>query len=292
MVSLPNLDRIKRALERCELVIVQDCFETETTGIADFVLPATQWIERTGTMTNSERRVTRSVQLAEPPAEAKPDWWIFSRVAQTMGYSGFAFETNDAIWDEYRHLTKGTLCDQFGITNKRLETDQVQWPCLSEDHPGTPRRYLDYHFATPDGRARFVACNYEPPKEWSTSDFPLILTTGRIASQWHTMTRTGKIPQLAKQAAAPYIEIHPTDAEGSLLEEGDAVIVESVRGRVTLRVKLSSKIQPGIVFIPFHWGDIFSPNAAANHLTNDALDPISKEPEYKVCAVRILKAAS
>jgi len=292
MVSLPNLDRVKRALASCELVIAQDCFETETTRMADFVLPATQWIERTGTMTNSERRVTRSVQLAEPPGKAKPDWWIFSRVARAMGYDGFDFETSEAIWDEYRHLTRGTACDQFGITNQRLETEQIQWPCPSEEHPGTPRRYLNYHFATPDGRARFVACSYEPPKEVPTSKFPLMLTTGRLASQWHTMTRTGKIPRLAKQAAAPYVEIHPTDAQQYVLEEGDTVIVESIRGGARVQVKLSRKIRPGMVFMPFHWGDLFAPNVAANRLTNDALDPISKEPEYKACAVRVLKAAS
>jgi ferredoxin-nitrate reductase len=292
MVSLPNLDRVKRALEKCELVIVQDCFETETTMMADFVLPATQWVERSGTMTNSERRVTRSVQLAEPPGAAKPDWWIFSRVAQKMGHKGFDFETSDAIWDEYRHLTRGTLCDQFGITNERLKTEQIQWPCPTEDHPGTVRRYLDYHFATSDGCARFVACTYEPPKEVPTRAFPLMLTTGRVASQWHTMTRTGKVPRLAKQAAAPYIEIHPADAQIYLLKDGDTVMVESVRGRASVKVKFSSKIRPGIVFMPFHWGDLFAPNVAANHLTNDVLDPISKEPEYKACAVRVLKAAS
>lgn len=292
LVSLPNLDRVKRALEKCELVIVQDCFETETTRAADFVLPATQWIERTGTMTNSERRVTRSVKLVEPPGEAQPDWWIFSRVARAMGYKGFDFENNEAIWDEYRQLTRGTLCDQFGITNERLKTEQIQWPCPAEDHPGTTRRYLDEHFATPDGRAKFVPCVYEPPKEVPSKAFPLMLTTGRLASQWHTMTRTGKIQRLAKQAAAPYIEIHPDDAQVYCLGEGDMVIVESVRGQAAVKVKFSSKIRPGIVFMPFHWGDLFAPNVAANRLTNDALDPISKEPEYKACAVRVLKAAS
>jgi anaerobic selenocysteine-containing dehydrogenase len=119
-----------------------------------------------------------------------------------------------------------------------------------------------------------------------------MLTTGRLASQWHTMTRTGKIPRLAKQAAAPYIEIHPDDAQHYLLKEGDTVMVESIRGRATVRLKFSSKIRPGIVFMPFHWGDLFATGAAANRLTNDALDPISKEPEYKACAVRVLKAAS
>lgn len=292
MVSLPNLDRVKRALEKCELVIVQDCFETETTRMADFVLPATQWIERTGTMTNSERRVTRSVQLAQPPAAAKPDWWIFSRVAQALGCNGFDFESNEAIWDEYRQLTKGTLCDQFGITNERLKAEQIQWPCPAEDQPGTERRYTDYHFPTPDGRARFVACTYAPPREMPTPKFPLMLTTGRLASQWHTMTRTGKVPRLAKQAAHPYVEIHPDDAHHYQLADGDCVTVESVRGQAAVQVKLSTKIRPGIVFMPFHWGDLFAPNVAANRLTNDVLDPISKEPEYKACAVRVLKAAS
>lgn len=292
MVSLPNLDRIKRALEKCELVIVQDCFETETTRMADFVLPATQWIERTGTMTNTERRVTRSVKMVDAPGEAKPDWWIFSRVGAALGYEGFDFDTSEAIWDEYRHLTKGTLCDQFGITNERLVTEQIQWPCPSEDHPGTARRYLDGRFATLDSRARFIACSYESPKERPSKAFPFVLTTGRLASQWHTMTRTGKIPRLAKQAAAPYVEIHPDDAQNHQIVDGETVMVESVRGCATVKVKFSSKIRPNIVFMPFHWGDLFAPDVAANRLTNDVLDPISKEPEYKACAVRVLKVAS
>ena len=289
LVSLPNLDLVKRALAKAELVIVQDCFETETTRAADFVLPAAQWIERSSTMTNSERRVTRSAKLVESPAEAKPDWWIFSRVAQAMGYSGFDFEVSEAIWDEYRLITKGSLCDQFGITNERLQSEQIQWPCPSEDHPGTARRYLDQQFATPDRRARFVACEYAPPKEVPTTAFPLTLTTGRLGSQWHTMTRTGKIPRLAKQAAVPYVEIHPSDARTYALCEGDKVTVESLRGRATVQVKLSDKLRAGVIFMPFHWGDMFAPETAANYITTDALDPISKEPEYKACAVRLKK---
>lgn len=290
LVSLPNLDRIKRALQKCELIIVQDCFETETTQAADFVLPAAQWIERTGTMTNSERRVTRSNQLAEAPGEAKPDWWIFSQVAKAMGYRGFDFEDSDAIWDEYRHITRGSGCDQYGITNERLQTEQIQWPCPSDDHPGTPRRYLDRQFATPDGRARFVLCVYKPPQERPTREFPLTLTTGRLASQWHTMTRTGKITKLAKQAATPYVEVHPDDARTHALVDGDEVKVESVRGHALVQVRLSAKTQPGVVFMPFHWGDMFWQKVAANYITHDAVDPISKEPEYKACAVRITKA--
>jgi anaerobic selenocysteine-containing dehydrogenase len=290
LVSLPNLERMKKALEKCELVIVQDCFETETTRNADFVLPAAQWVERTGTMTNSERRVTRSNQLVEAPADAKPDWWIFSRVAQALGYDGFDFETSEAIWDEYRQITKGSLCDQNGITNERLQTEQIQWPCPSEDHPGTARRYLNQQFATPDGRARFVACVHKPPQERATQDFPLTLTTGRLAAQWHTMTRTGKIARLAKQAATPYVEVHPDDAQRYDVNDGDKIKVESVRGHAIVQLKVSSKTQPGVVFMPFHWGDLFAARVAANYLTHDALDPISKEPEYKACAVRLSKS--
>ncbi len=290
LVSLPNLEQARRAFDQAELVIAQDCFETETTRVADYVLPAAQWIEKAGTMTNSERRVTRNPQLAEPPGNAKPDWWIFSRMAQRMGFSGFDFDSIEPIWDEFRGMTKDRPCDQFGMTNERLENGPLQWPCPTTDHPGTARRYTDRHFATPDGLARFIACTHRPPQETSNPLFPLTLTTGRLASQWHTMTRTGKIPKLAKQALTPYIELHPTDAKTYAIIEGDSVIVESRRGCVTVQAKLSDNIRPGVVFMPFHWGDMFAPGVAANLLTNDAFDPISKEPEYKACAIRIAKA--
>ena len=165
MVSLPNLAQTRRAFANAELVIAQDIFETETTRMADYVLPAAQWIEKSGTMTNSERRVTRSVQLAEAPGQARPDWWIFSQVGQHMGYDGFEFEGVEAIWDEYRMLTAGTPCEQMGITNEQLTVGPLQWPCPTPDHPGTERRYTDHRFSTPDGRAHFVACTHQPPKE-------------------------------------------------------------------------------------------------------------------------------
>lgn len=290
VVSLPNLNLVKRALAKAELVIVQDCFDTETTQVADFVLPAAQWIEKSGTMTNSERRVTRNQKLAEPPGEAKPDWWIFSRMAQHMGYSGFDFDNIEPIWDEYRALTAGRPCDQFGITNERLAKETIQWPCPTEDHPGTPRRYTNRKFSTPDGHARFIACQHQPPKELPSMDFPLTLTTGRLASQWHTMTRTGKIARLANQAATPYIELHADDAKGYAISEGDTVCVRSKRGAITVEAKITDRLNRGVVFMPFHWGDLFAPGQATNFLTSDAFDPISKEPEYKACAVSVAKA--
>ncbi len=284
LVSLPNLEQARRALAKAELVIAQDCFETETTRIADFVLPAAQWIEKAGTMTNSERRVTRNMQLAEPPGQAKPDWWIFSRIAKHMGYTGFDFDGIEPIWDEYRGLTRGRPCDMAGMTNERLQAGPLQWPCPDETHPGTARRYGEGHFSTPDGLASFVACKHHGPAEPASNAFPLTLTTGRLASQWHTMTRTGKIPKLANQAVDPYIELHPRDAQKYRVTEGDRVIVESVRGESRVKVRLNDRLREGVVFMPFHWGD---PQAAANNLTHDAYDPISKEPEFKICAVKI-----
>lgn len=289
MVSLPNLERAKKALGMAELVIAQDCFETETTRMAHVVLPAAQWIEKSGTMTNSERRVVRTLQLATPPGDAKPDWWIFSQVAQSMGYGGFAYDSNETIWNEYRTLTAGTPCDQFGITNERLAAGTVQWPCPSEDHPGTARRYLDRRFATLDGRARFVACQHSMPKERPSETYPLTLTTGRLASQWHTMTRTGKVQRLANQAVVPFAEIHPDDAASRNIAEGESIQVSSARGRVTVQARLSKNLTPGVVFMPFHWGDMYAPGNAANQLTNDVFDSISKEPEYKACAVTLSK---
>jgi ferredoxin-nitrate reductase len=290
LASLPNLDMVKRAMEKAELVIVQDCFETETTRYADVLLPAAQWIEKTGTMTNSERRVSRSFAQVSAPAEAKPDWWIFSRVAQSMGYRGFDFDSIEPIWDEYRRLTADRPCDMMGMTNERLQTEMLQWPCPTEDHPGTARRYMDLHFATPDGRAKFVPCQHKRPQEQPSAAFPLTLTTGRLASQWHTMTRTGKIQRLAKQAQKPYVEIHPHDAAVQNISEGECVHVSSARGQIQVEARITEKVTPGVVFMPFHWGDLYAPGNAINRLTNDALDPISKEPEYKACAVSVMKA--
>jgi anaerobic selenocysteine-containing dehydrogenase len=284
LVSLPNLAQARRALANAELVIAQDCFETETTRVADYVLPAAQWIEKSGTTTNSERRVTRNCQLVEPPADARPDWWIFSRVAQAMGFDGFDFESIEPIWDEFRGLTRGRPCDQFGMTNERLQAGSLQWPCPSEHHPGTPRRYTDGRFATPDGLARFIACKHQPPRETPDNAYPLTLTTGRIASQWHTMTRTGKIPRLANQATTPYVELHPDDASACDIRDGDTVVVESSRGMATVQARITNRLRQGMVFMPFHWGD---DRQAANNLTHEAFDPLSKEPELKACAVRI-----
>jgi ferredoxin-nitrate reductase len=287
LVSLPNLEQARRALEKAELVIVQDCFETETSVVADFVLPVAQWIERNGTMTNSERMVTRNAKLADAPAAAKPDWWVFARVAQVMGYTGFDFEGIETIWDEFRMLTQGRPCDMSGMTNQRLEQGSLQWPCPTEEHSGTARRYTNHQFATPDGRANFIPCQHKDPYETPSADYPFVLTTGRLASQWHTMTRTGKIDKLYQQATHPFIEIHYKDAECLGIQNCEQVEVRSKRAVVRVEARITDRIREGLVFMPFHWGDFFAFGQAANNLSLDVLDPISKEPEYKACAVWI-----
>lgn len=287
LVSMPNLGQVRRALANAELIITQDCYDTETTAISDYVLPIAQWIERDCTMTNSERMVTRNAKLAEPPAEAKPDWWIFAEVAKAMGYHGFEYSGIEEIWDEYRLLTKDRPCDQMGMTNERLKTESLQWPCPTEDHPGTPRRYTDHQFATVDGKANFIACEHRPPVEQADDTFPYTLTTGRLYSQWHTMTRTGKIDKLMVRTQTPYIEINTDDAEKLGIANNECVKVRSRRGQVTIEARISDQIRQGTVFMPFHWGDLFAKGQAANNLTNNVLDPISKEPEYKACAVAI-----
>lgn len=287
LVSLPNLALARRAFAKAELIIVQDCFETETTQLADFVLPVAQWIERDCTMTNSERMVTRNAKLAEAPAEAQPDWWVFAQIAQVMGYQGFEHESIESIWDEYRQLTKARPCDMTGMSNERLKQSPLQWPCPAENHAGTKRRYTDQTFATLDGRANFIPCRHKPPAEQTSKEFPFVLTTGRLYSQWHTMSRTGKIPKLYNQATTPYVEIHSADAEALGIQDGNQVHVRSLRGAVQLEAKVSSQLRQGMVFMPFHWGDLFALGQAANLITNDALDPLSKEPEFKACAVQI-----
>ncbi len=289
LVSMPNLPQVRRALANAELIITQDCYDTETTAISDIVLPVAQWIERDCTMTNSERMVTRNAKLAEPPGLAKPDWWIFAEIAKQMGYHGFEYNNIEEIWDEYRLLTAGRPCDQMGMTNERLKQESLQWPCPTEDHPGTPRRYTDYTFPTRDGKANFIACRHGQPAEQASQGFPYILTTGRLYSQWHTMTRTGKIDKLMKRSQTPYVEIHPEDARIPGISDGDMVTIKSVRAEVCVEAKITRDIREGTVFMPFHWGDLFAPGQAANNLTSDALDPTSREPEYKACAVMVKK---
>ncbi len=290
-VSLPDLHHVRRALERARLVVVQDAYHpTETTRFADVVLPVAQWGEKEWTSTNSERMVAYSPKLFEGPGQALPDWEIMCRFARQLGHKGFEFTSAAEVWDEYAALTKGRPCDMSGMTAARLrEVGALQWPCPTVEHPGTKRRYLDRRFPTADGKAKFIVCEHRDPREMPDHEFPFVLTTGRIYGHWHTLTRTGKAEKLMRRDPTPYVEVHPDDAERLDVEEGALLQISSRRGTVQLPVRLHDGVRIGMVFVPFHWGDLFGEGNAANYLTISAIGRVAKQPELKFCAVNLEK---
>jgi ferredoxin-nitrate reductase len=292
-VSLPDLHQVRRALARAELVVVQDAYHpTETTRLANVLLPAAQWSEKVGTSTSSERLVSRSDQVLAPPGSALPDWEILARFATTMGYPGFAYESAAEVWDEFIPLTSGRPCDMAGMTSARLERERhLPWPCPHRDHPGTDRLYLDRRFPTSNGRARFLPRPAQPPRETPDHEFPMILTTGRLYAHWHTLTRTAKSPKLLQRDPSAFVEVHPDDAIALGLSAGQTAELTSRRGMLRLPVRLNPGLSRGLVFVPFHWGDQHGEQTAANYLTISAIGRVSKQPEYKYCAVRLAPAA-
>ena len=292
IVSLPNLSVVREGLARAELVIVNDIYHpTETTQLADIVLPAAQWAERDGTFTNSERCITYLEPAISPPGEALPDWTILCRFARAYGLGeAFPFQRSEEIYEEYKQFTEGRDLDITGVTYERLRKGPIQWPCPTASHRSTMRRYTDGVFAHPDGRARLLAHEYQEPAERPDKEFPMILTTGRVRDQWHTMTRTSKVPVLMKRAPAPFIELHPDDANRFGVADGERITVRSRRGAASAPCRVTAAIKPGTCFMPFHWGGLWG-EAVVNQATVGAYDPISKQPELKFCAVRIEKAA-
>jgi assimilatory nitrate reductase catalytic subunit len=290
MVSMPRLDRIRKALAKAELVIVQDAYHpTETSEAAHVVLPAAQWAERQGTVTNSERRVSLLRQVVEPAGEARPDWQIVRDVAARLGYAkDFDFKTSEDVFMEYRETTRGTRVDISGLTYQRLKMGPVQWPFPEEDSPVSKRLYEDRKFAHADGRARFVFNPYRDAAEIVDPKYPLILITGRIRDQWHTMTRTGKIQQLLKSQSEAFLDMHPEDLKEYALRDGELVWVTSRRGSFRIKLKRKEDIRRGTLFAPMHWGSLFG-TASVNDSVNDAFDPLSKQPELKYSAVRVTR---
>ncbi len=290
-VSLPDLHQVKRALGGAKLVVVQDAYHpTETTHFAHVVLPAAQWGEKEWTSTNSERMVAYSPKLFDPPGAALSDWQILARFARKLGLPGFDWPDAAAVWDEFIGLTRGRPCDMAGATAARLRRDvSVQWPCPAADHPGAKRLYLDKQFPTPYGRARFLPRDHREPRERPDHEFPLVLTTGRLYAHWHTLTRTGKAPKLVRREPSPFVEVHPLDAATAGLADGETAQLSSRRGTIRLPVRLSDRVPPGLVFVPFHWGDLFGHGNAANYLTIAATGRVAKQPELKFCAVALAK---
>jgi ferredoxin-nitrate reductase len=296
VVSQPDAERFAAALRRCELVVVQDAFHpTETGALAHLLLPAAAWPEKDGTMTSSERRVSLVQRALDPPGDALPDWEVFARVGRALGHpQAFAWADAAAVYDELAALTAGRLCDVSALSHERLRREgPLQWPVPrrrgGDDHPGTQRLYANRRFPTPDGRARLVATPHAEPADAPDADFPLVLTTGRLAGQWHTMTRTGKSAALLADDPEPFIELHADDALAAAVVDGQLARVRSRRGVADLRVRVSDRVAPGVAWAPFHWGDLhLEPGRRpVNAVTSPALDPTSKQPELKACAVRI-----
>lgn len=288
--SMPDLDLVEKALRQAELVIVQDAYHpTETTRFADVLLPAAQWPEKDGVMTNSERRLTYLPKLVEPPGEALPDAVIITRVARELGFkAAFPYESAAEIFDEFAALTSGTACDYAGASHARLVSEgPLQWPVPEPTHPGTPRRYPDRRFPTADGRARLMAVEHDPLVEPPDAGYPLTLSTGRVRDHWHTLTRTAKSPALFARTPEPLLEVHPVDARRVGLLDGDFVEITSRRGKAVAQARLTETVREGTCFLPFHWGRHWGFYKAANNLTLSARDLTSKQPELKACAVRL-----
>jgi predicted molibdopterin-dependent oxidoreductase YjgC len=291
LVSYPNRETLELAFSQLDLLVVQDVFETPTTAIADVVLPAALWGEKDGTFTNSERRVSRVRAAVTPPGEARPDFDIVLDIARRWGCGHELFprwSTPRDAFEEWRRVSKGRPCDYSGITYERIDAaGGVQWPCPSGDPStpltGAPRLYTDLEFNRPGGRAKVFAVEPVPIRDRPRRDYPLLLNTGRTVEHWHTRTKTGRIPILEGLAPEAWVEMNPFDADRLQVRGGEWVRVSSSRGTVDkIRVRVTPIVRAGEVFIPFHWDE-----RCANRLTDDEFDPISREPNYKQCAVRV-----
>lgn len=291
--SMPNLPRVRRSLAQAELVIVQDAYyPTETTKFADVIFPAAVQFEQAGTFCNSERRVSLMEQVIPPPGDAKPDWWWCRQVSEVLGFrAGMKFTSSEEIFDEFARVTAGRPNDQSALSYELLRRKgPQQWPYPALGHSST-RRYEDHEFPTPSGKARFFARPYAEPEEMPDRLFPLVLTTGRVASQWHTRTKTGQVSSLNKADPSPFVQMHPDDARALSLRDGQRVLVRSRRGSAQSIIRIDAQTPPGTVFMPIHWNDLWGKAASPNEATTDLFDPLSKQPALKFCAVSISAAS-
>ncbi len=296
-VSLPDLNRTKAALRRSPFTIYQDAYyPTETAAFAHLLLPAAQWGEKTGTMTNSERVITLCAAFRPPPGEARPDWEIFAEVGRRLGFADqFDFATSAEVYREFAQITQGQPCDITGVSHDRLrDLGPIQWPCPDPETPSTAasrhdkRLYTRGIFNTADGRARFAALHSNGLAEPPDDQFPFVLTTGRLYGHWHTQTRTGRIEKIQKMHPAPFLEINPRDAQQLEVQGGEWVEVRSPRGSVRLPLLVTQNIRRGTLFVPMHWGALWADDAECNALTHPQACPISGQPELKACAVQVV----
>jgi predicted molibdopterin-dependent oxidoreductase YjgC len=276
-LSDANINHVEKAFKEIEFLVVQDIFLTDTTRFAHVVLPGTSWAEKDGTFTNTERRVQRVNAAIAPIGNSFPDWRIIQRLAQLMG-SGFDFSTPEQIFNEIRRVTP----IYSGINYARLQKEGgIQWPCPDIDHPGTPFLHKE-EFKR--GKGLFTDISYKPPAESTDTQYPLLLTTGRIQYHYHTGTMTRRCNSLNMLAKEAFLDIHPDDAEVLGIQDGNWVRVASRRGEIRIKARISASVDRGVVFSTFHYNE-----SPVNKLTNGALDPLAKIPELKVCAVHVEK---
>lgn len=298
VVSLPDADRVRDALERCELVVVSDCVRhTDTTACAHVLLPALAWGEKAGTVTNSERRISRQRPFLPPPGEARADWWIIARVARKMGYSAaFDYDSAAAVFREHARLSAFEndgrrdfdLSALAGLSDEGYEAlVPLQWPVSVASPGGTVRLFGDGRFFTPSRRARFVAVTPRPPVHAPGPRYPLVLNTGRVRDQWHTMTRTGLSPRLSQHTVEPYAELHPRDAVRFGIRDGALLRLESQWGWMFARAVISAGQRAGMVFVPMHWNGQFASCGRVDALVNPETDPVSGQPESKHTPVAV-----
>jgi formate dehydrogenase alpha subunit len=274
VITDPNMHHTIKALKALEFLVVQDIFMTETAAMADVILPATCAFEKDGTFTNTERRVQRVRKVVEPPPRARNDMAIISRMARAMRYP-LEYDSPEKVLEEFGRLWPA----MGGITYDRINDTGIAWPCPTKDHPGTEYLYKD---GFPKGRVPFIQVPYNPPSEVTSAEYPFVLTTGRNLFQYHSGSMTRRVGPIEQHSGEAYVELNPADAGKIDVQTGDTIKVSSRRGSIEIKVRTTRRVPEGTVFIPMHYRE-----AAANVLTNDALDPVVKIPELKVCAVKI-----
>lgn len=281
VISDPNVKHVEQAMENCEFLVVQDIFETETTKFADVVLPGACYAEEDGTQTNAERRVQRFRKAADAPGDAKLDWEIMKMIAEKMGFAAqFAWETSEDVFNEMTKVTP----QYHGITYEKLEKEGIQWPCPTLEHPGTKILHVETFAGMPDGKAKLEAIEHRPPAEVIDSEYPIWLTTGATIWHWPSGSMTRRCDQLDKDCPTAWLEMTPADAAKYNIKDGEKVILYSRRGEVEVAARITPDIKEGVFFMPFHFTE-----ARANLVTNTAYDPVSRTPEFKVCAVNVRK---
>jgi ferredoxin-nitrate reductase len=300
LVSMPSLDRVRAAVANCPLVVLSEAYaDTETAEVAHLVLPAAQWSEKSGVMTNSERRVTLCAAFRDPPGEARADWAIFAELGRRLGFvDQFSYGSAAEVYAEFTALTAGRVCEVSGLSHDLLaQHGPQQWPFPAGTQPGGgqarlygevcafPAAPAGHRFPTGNGRARLWADLPLGLAEPPCDAYPLVLTVGRYLGHWHTMTRTAHVARIVKQHPEPLLEVHPADGERHGLVDGAMAQVSSRRGSVTARVQLTDRIRPGTVFLPMHWGATQAKACEANRLMHELGCPHSKQPELKAAAV-------